>query len=235
MGKFIDLFLERRMNSSEGDELRGALEAIVKEEKANLELFRFQINHCRNQISIISSKIALGNPTHYLMTNKRAFEEQEFILNLAALAQQCSYETKGLQKVLYFENNESSKERLVVEASVIMYEWCNDLQEMTGKKYQDIAAKLLSPADLAKTRIARKMLQDFYKREKTVLSSVRHNIGAHRDHDFMNQREVLDRIGWSETIKRLHDFEEVTLELGKSMSPLIKAGLKQIDNAFNGR
>lgn len=51
----------------------------------------------------------------------------------------------------------------------------------------------------------------------------------------MNQREVLDGIGWSETIKRLHDFEEVTLELGKSMSPLIKAGLKQIDNAFNGR
>lgn len=229
------MFLEQRMDSVDGDELRCALEAIVKEEKVNLELFRLQINHCRNQISIINSKIASGNPTHYLMTNKRAFEEQVFILNVAAQAQQCSYETKGLQKVLYFEKNKSSKERLVVEASVMMYEWCNDLQEMTGKKYQDIAAKLLSPADLAKTRIARKRLHDFFKREKTVLSSVRHNTGAHRDHDFMNQREVLDGIGWSETIKRLHDFEDVTLELGKTMSPLINAGLKQIDKAFNSK
>jgi len=116
-----------------------------------------------------------------------------------------------------------------------MYEWCNDLQEMTGKKFQDIASKLLSAADLAKTRIARKRLQNFFKREKMVLSSVRHNTGAHRDHDYMKQREVLDGIGWSETIKRLHDFEEVTLELGKSISPLIKAGLKRIDKAFNGK
>lgn len=136
---------------------------------------------------------------------------------------------------MYFEKNESSKERLVVEASVMMYEWCNDLQEMTGKKFQDIASKLLSAADLAKTRIARKRLQNFFKREKMVLSSVRHNTGAHRDHDYMKQREVLDGIGWSETIKRLHDFEEVTLELGKSISPLIKAGLKRIDKAFNGK
>ncbi len=235
MDKFIDIFLEQRMDSADGDELRCALEAIVKEEKVNLELFRIQINYCRNQISIINSKIDSGNPTHYLMTNRRAFEEQEFILNIAAQAQQCSYETKGLQKALYFEKNESSKERLVVEASVMMYEWCNDLQEMTGKKFQDIASKLLSAADLAKTRIARKRLQDFFKREKKVLSSVRHNTGAHRDHDYMKQREVLDGIGWSETIKRLHDFEEVTLELGKSISPLIKAGLKRIDKAFNGK
>lgn len=233
MDNFIDMFLEQRMDSADGDELRYALETIVKEEKVNLELFRFQINQCRKQISIINSKIASGNPTHYLMTNKRAFEEHEFILNVAAQAQQCSYETKALQKVLYFEKNESSKERLVVEASVMMYEWCNDLQEMTGKKFQDIASKLLSPADLSKIRIARKRLQDFYKREKIVLSSVRHNTGAHRDHDFIKQRDVLDGIGWSETIKRLHDFEDVTLELGKSISSLIKAGLKQIDKVFN--
>ena len=73
------------------------------------------------------------------MTQKRAFEEQEFVLNVTAQIQQCSYETKGIQKLLYFEKNESSKERIAVEASVMMYEWCEDLNELTGKKYQDIA------------------------------------------------------------------------------------------------
>ncbi len=166
------------------------------------------------------------------MTQKRAFEEQEFVLNVAAQIQQCSYETKGIQKLLYFEKNESSKERIAVEASVMMYEWCEDLNELTGKKYQDIAQRLLSQAALAKTRIARKKLADFFKQEKPVLSEIRHNAGADREHDFMKQMEVLEGVGWSGTIDRLHRFEEVTLELGKTMKPLMEAGLKKIGEAF---
>ena len=107
-----------------------------------------------------------------------------------------------------------------------------DLNELTGKKYQDIAQRLLSQAALAKTRIARKKLADFFKQEKPVLSEIRHNTGAHREHDFMKQMEVLEGVGWSDTIERLHRFEEVTLELGKSMDALMKAGLRQLDKLF---
>ena len=107
-----------------------------------------------------------------------------------------------------------------------------DLNELTGKKYQDIAQRLLSQAALAKTRIARKKLADFFKQEKPVLSEIRHNAGAHREHDFMKQMEVLEGVGWSDTIERLHRFEEVTLELGKTMKPLMEAGLKKIEEAF---
>ena len=107
-----------------------------------------------------------------------------------------------------------------------------DLNELTGKKYQDIAQRLLSQAALAKTRIARKKLADFFKQEKSVLSEIRHNAGVHREHDFMKQMEVLEGVGWSGTIDRLHRFEEVTLELGKTMKPLMEAGLKKIGEAF---
>lgn len=107
-----------------------------------------------------------------------------------------------------------------------------DLNELTGKKYQDIAQRLLSQAALAKTRIARKKLADFCKQEKPVLSEIRHNTGAHREHDFMKQMEVLEGVGWSDTIERLHRFEEVTLELGKTMKPLMDAGLKKIGEAL---
>ena len=44
----------------------------------------------------------------------------------------------------------------------------------------------------------------------------------------MKQMEVLEGVGWSDTIERLHRFEEVTLELGKTMKPLMEAGLKKI-------
>ena len=181
---------------------------------------------------MIGERITAGWHTHELMVKKRAFEEQEYVLNVAAQIQQCSYETKGIQKLLYFEKNESSKERIAVEASVMMYEWCEDLNELTGKKYQDIAQRLLSQAALAKTRIARKKLADFFKQEEPVLSEIRHNAGAHREHDFMKQMEVLEGVGWSDTIERLHRFEEVTLELGKTMKPLMEAGLKKIEEAF---
>lgn len=107
-----------------------------------------------------------------------------------------------------------------------------DLNELTGKKYQDIAQRLLSQAALAKTRIARKKLADFFKQEKPVLSEIRHNAGAHREHDFMKQMEVLEGVGWSGTIDRLRRFEEVTLGVGKTMKPLMEAGLKKIGEAF---
>ena len=209
MKNYLDYFLEQRMNSTDGDKIKETLEAISLEEKNCLELFKIQIRHCQQQLALIGERIAAGWHTHELMTQKRAFE-----------------------KLLYFEKNESSRERIAVDASVMMYEWCEDLNELTGKKYQDIAQRLLSEAALAKTRIARKKLADFFKQEKPVLSEIRHNAGAHREHDFMKQMEVLEEVGWSDTIERLHRFEEVTLELGKTMKPLMEAGLKKIGEAF---
>ena len=232
MNNYLDYFLEQRMNSVDGEEIKGALETVSIEEKNCLELFKVQIRHCQQQLALIGERIAAGWHTHELMTQKRAFEEQEFVLNVAAQIQQCSYETKGIQKLLYFEKNESSRERIAVDASVMMYEWCEDLNELTGKKYQDITKRLLSEAALAKTRIARKKLADFFKQEKPVLSEIRHNAGAHREHDFMKQMEVLESVGWSDTIERLHRFEELTLGLGKTMKPLMEAGLKKIGEAF---
>lgn len=232
MKNYLDYFLEQRMNSADGEEIKGALEAISIEEKKCLELFKIQISHCQQQLALIGERITAGWHTHELMVKKRVFEEQEYVLNVAAQIQQCSYETKGIQKLLYFEKNESSRERIAVDASVMMYEWCEDLNELTGKKYQDIAKRLLSDAALAKTRIARKKLADFFKQEKPVLSEIRHNAGAHREHDFMKQMEVLEGVGWLDTIERLHRFEELTLELGKKMKPLMEAGLKKIGEAF---
>ena len=235
MEKYLDCFLEQRMDSADGVELKKALETTIEEEKKCLEQFELQIRICEIKLAEINSKIAEIGQTHTLMQMKRAFEEQKYIVNTAAQCQQCSFETKGLQKLLYFEKNESGRERIAVDAYVMMYEWCNDLYELTGKKFQDIASKLLTPAELARTRIARKKLHDFYKEAKPELVNVRNNAGAHREHDFMKQREVLEGIGWSETIQQLHDFEVVTLELGKSMDALMKAGLMRLDKVFNGK
>ena len=91
----------------------------------------------------------------------------------------------------------------------------------------------MSGEDLAAMRQAKKKLGDFFDHEKSVLATVRHNVGAHRDHDFMAQQEVLEGIGWSETIERLHRFEEATLELGRSLKPFMDTGLAQIARAFS--
>lgn len=228
------MFLEQRMDSSEGEELKATLEATIAEEKLCLEQFELQIRICRDKLAEINARLSSVGPTHRLMAMKRAFEEQEFVINVAAQSQQCSYETKGIQKLLYFEKNESGKERLAVDAYEMMYEWCDDLLQLTAKRFQDIASKLLSPAQLANTRIARKKLKDFYDREKAVLSDARHNAGAHREHDFLKQREVIESLNWSETIEKLHEFEVVTMGLAKSIDPLMKAGLRRLDSIFNG-
>ena len=233
MGKLLDKLLEQKLNSSDGELIKTALENTIAEEKKCLEQFELQIRICRDKLAEIDSRILSIGQTHSLMTMKRAFEEQEYIINAAAQSQQCSYETKGIQKLIYFEKNDSSRERIAVDAYEMMYEWCEDLLQLTAKKFQDIASKLLSPAELANTRIARKKLKDFYDREKQVLSDARHNAGAHREHDFLKQREVIVSINWSETIRKLHDFEVVTVDLAKSIDPLMKAGLRRLDSIFN--
>ena len=94
MKKCLDYYIEQRMNSTDGDKIKETLEAISLEEKNCLELFKIQIRHCQQQLALIGERIADGWHTHELMTQKRAFEEQEFVLNVAAQIQQCSYETK---------------------------------------------------------------------------------------------------------------------------------------------
>lgn len=229
---YVDVFLQRKMESQEGDYLRSALAMAINEEEKALELFKIQIKHCRENIKTIDDRVAANNPTHDLMAKRRAFEEQELILNVAAQVQQCSYEIKGIQKILYFENSGAGRERMAVEVSLMIYEWCNDLQEMTGKKFQDLSKRLLSQPDLVKLRIARKKLKEFFDKENQELSNIRHNVGAHRDHDFLNQREILEDTDWSKAIELLHNFEVLIIDFGHALQVLIDAGLKQISVVF---
>lgn len=48
--------------------------------------------------------------------------KRQTILNVAGLAQQCNYETKGLQLLLYFEKNNNVRTRIAIDASVMMYD-----------------------------------------------------------------------------------------------------------------
>ena len=115
----------------------------------------------------------------------------------------------------------------------MVYEWCEDLLEMTGRKFQKLAEGLLTQPDLLKFKIARQRLKDFFDREKASLSSVRHNVGAHRDHDFMAERAIIDKFDWVRTIELLSEFERLILEVSPYVQALISAGLNQIDQAFN--
>ena len=45
MKNYLDFFLEQRMNSADGEEMKKALEAIIDEEKKSIELFKIQSKH----------------------------------------------------------------------------------------------------------------------------------------------------------------------------------------------
>ena len=70
MNNYLDYFLEQRMNSVDGEEIKGALEAVSIEEKNCLELFKVQIRHCQQQLALIGERIAVGWHTHELMDPK---------------------------------------------------------------------------------------------------------------------------------------------------------------------
>ena len=63
MKNYLDYFLERRMNSADGEKIKETLEAISIEEKNCLELFKVQIRHCQQQLALI------GEPKTQLYRN----------------------------------------------------------------------------------------------------------------------------------------------------------------------
>ena len=232
---FLEFYLGALMNSPEGDDLQNALESTIEEERLCLEVFKKQISHCLRQMYLIDMRVSEKGPSKDIMIKRRAFEEQQTILNVAGLAQQCNYETKGLQLLLYFEKNNNARTRIAIDASVMMYEWCEKLLRVSGKQFQDIAKRLLPQSDFVSFNVARKKVSDFFKNEKWELHKIRNNIGAHRDDDFMKQMEVIDEMSWSDTIERFHEFEKATIEYGKSLKPLMDAGLHQIADSFDNK
>lgn len=56
---FLDIFLEYQMKSSEGEETKSALDITIAEEEQCIELFKFQITHCKQQIDNVDNVIAV--------------------------------------------------------------------------------------------------------------------------------------------------------------------------------
>ena len=52
-----------------------------------------------------------------------------------------------------------------------MYEWCDDFNDLTGKKFQKLAQRLMKDEDLVRIRQAKKKLGEFFEREKLVLAA----------------------------------------------------------------
>lgn len=231
---FFEYYLKALMDSPEGGQLRKSLENTIADEERCLNEFKKMISHCQGQLSLIAKSIFENGPSKVMMAKKRAFEEEQIILNIAALAQQCSFETKGFQLLLYFEKNENTQARIIANVSVMMYEWCEKLLGLSGKQLQDIAKRLVTQNHVVQINVARKRVSDFYKNEKPTLSEIRNNVGAHRDQDFMKQMDVIDSLSWSDTLERFHEFEKATLAFGEALKPLMDAGLKQIGAAFEG-
>ena len=231
---FFESYLKALMDSPEGGLLRKSLENTIAEEERCLNEFKKMLSHCQGQLSLIDKSISEHGPSKVMMAKKRAFEEEQILLNVAALAQQCSFETKGYQLLLYFEKNENTQARIIVNVSIMMYEWCEKLLGVSGKQLQDIAKRLLTQNHVVLINVARKRVSDFYKNEKSTLYEIRNNVGAHRDQDFMKQMDVIDSLSWSDTLERFHEFEKATLAFGKALTALMDAGLKQIGTAFGG-
>lgn len=226
----LESYLGSLMSSPQGDKMKKALETTTSDQKLCLGEFKKMLSFCEDQLSLINK----STPTKDLMTKKRAFEEEKIILNVAALSQQCNYETKGYQLLLYYEKNESSRARIITSVSLMMYEWCEKLLGVSGKVFLDIAKRLLGESDVVQINMARKGISDFFKSEKQTLYDIRNIVGAHRDDDFMKQMDVIDSLSWSDSLRRFHDFENATLEFGKALTPLMDAGLRQIGVAFRG-
>lgn len=232
---FLDLLIENKMQSDEGNELRAVLQAKIQEGQMCLDQLTIGLKHSKSQLQIIENHLkrnVTASQRQSLLAKKAAFLTVQKIWNFATQIQLLSIECKALQEKLYFAETDWDKSLQSRSACNYMYEYGNNLNKMIGKEFLEMVSSLLGDEGVEEIKRLKKPISKFFEEHREKYYSVRNETTAHRDQNSLNQIDIITSSEWSERIQELHEFEVITLPLGGFAENLIKAGERLLAQAF---
>lgn len=231
----LDLLLENKLQSDEGEELRAILKLKIQEGQMCLDQLMIGLKHSESQIQIIEDHLnrnVTAAQRQSLLIKKVAFVTVQKIWNFATQIQLISIECKAIQEKLYFAETDWDKSQQSRFACNYMYEYGNNLNKMMGKDFLEIVRSLVGNDGVEEIKRLKKPISKFFEEHREKYYSVRNETTAHRDQNSLNQIETITSSEWSERIKELHEFEVITLPLGGFADHLIKVGNELVEQAF---
>ncbi len=248
-----DLFLRNKMTADALDSLICNLEKNIIEQENQLDLFKQNVTHCKNEISKIEPIIreatsiirSVSKKDHnnanikdQIQTakqvlkeykgSKEAFEENKMIWNVSGYIALISIDIKTMQKGLYSSTTEWDKRFFARQSYIIMYDAPSKIIRLLAllaerKGYASIKSKI---------ELSISELKAFVDKNGKYISLVRNNVVGHRDNNILEQIDIIEDINWASTIELTNTFEVIINNIGNVLNEGIKCGLNNLDEAF---
>lgn len=228
----LDILLQNKIDENK-ELLKQTLDTTLQEELACLEEIKKAINHCKNNIALLSNKIEKTDISSVprLTEQKAAFGDNLVIWNTLGHIQIASIEMKEYTKRLSENKDNWGQHEIIKAAYTSVYETSKRIIESTAKMMQFINSKYPN-FDSATFKGKRKALTQFREENSEKLKSIRNAISAHRDEDICIQIEMIENVHLADAIKLINEYGIILNELGAAVSPVKQLGISRLQSVF---
>lgn len=194
-----------------GEEFLGGL--IKKNKKKFKSSFKKSYSDLEKKIEMTKQVV------NHAKRNK--WNEVELIWNIFGFILLTSYDLKIAGERLILENSPRIKKYFVQQLCILFSEVIQDINQLLGKNFFVALDKMIIPEEkLANIKNAKKEFSRLTEVYKKDLASIRNFVGAHKEHDFLKQIEVIDFINPNKFMKLMSEFDDALNKLADAMSPL---------------
>ena len=105
--------------------------------------------------------------------------------------------------------------------AVLLYEAAEDLPQLLGKEFRDAVNALgATPEQLPRLNVASSDLNQFWRKQREFLGTIRNVLAAHRDHDTLRYAENLENLKPIEVMARAADLSPLLDRLIKVLTEI---------------
>lgn len=147
----------------------------------------------------------------------------KYIWNLAGFILMTSLDLKICCESLIKYHGFGKQELQYKNLCVIIYETSEDIEQIMGRQFFEICDKInISEVAINNLKTSKKSLSRFKKEHQKSLKEIRTLIGAHRDHDFLEQLKSYESFSSTAFIKVVLQFDEILNRIASNLQLIMK-------------
>jgi len=152
------------------------------------------------------------------ITEDRDLPHHRCLWNAAGYVNVCSYDLVTILAPSVFDRHKWHSRHQARQAAVLMYEACDDLPVLLGKKFRESLRILGAPDDMFVALNNARIPLDGFKNENSArLKDIRVHACAHRDHELSQQIRIIRQLDPMEMQSLSMRFDSILNDLGAYM------------------
>lgn len=151
-------------------------------------------------------------------------EDKSSIYNLALFTLNVEYDISVLKMKTLMSLDSWDKKFMARQFSVLQYEIALDYQELLGKNFRKLIHRYDNDGKLiSELNAISKQFSDFKNHHSDYLNNIRNFIGAHRDHNALEQSTIINNLDSNEILDIAAEFTKPVARLTPFLTDVMSA------------